>query len=95
MLFYIFMVNRHLLEGDPIFSVPRVVPELSTKEVLTTELVDGVSLEKMENVSQEKRNEVQFCKSMPFVLWHVSEIHVLFIPNCMIVYGDAGIVSDL
>ena len=52
------MANRKLLEGDAVFSVPRVVPELSTREVLTTELVDGVSLEKMEGLSQDKRNEV-------------------------------------
>eukprot|EP00057_Strongylocentrotus_purpuratus_P015522 XP_011669996.1 PREDICTED: aarF domain-containing protein kinase 4 [Strongylocentrotus purpuratus] len=49
---------RHLVEGDPVFTVPKVIPELSTKEVITTELVDGVSLEKAENLSQEKRNEM-------------------------------------
>ncbi|XP_072166914.1 atypical kinase COQ8B, mitochondrial-like [Diadema setosum] len=49
---------RKLLDGDPIFSVPKVVQELSTKEVLTTELIDGISLEKAENLSQEVRNEV-------------------------------------
>ena len=53
------MIRRHKIEGDPIFLVPRVIPELSTKEVITTELVDGISLEKAENLSQEKRNEVR------------------------------------
>ncbi|XP_054759044.2 atypical kinase COQ8B, mitochondrial-like [Lytechinus pictus] len=49
---------RKLIEGDPIFMVPKVIPELSTKEVITTELVDGISLEKAEDLSQERRNEI-------------------------------------
>ncbi len=41
---------KELVEADPefnaVFHVPRVVPELSTQRVLTTELVQGVHIDK-------------------------------------------------
>ncbi|ESO01555.1 hypothetical protein HELRODRAFT_185687 [Helobdella robusta] len=49
---------RSLLEDDPIFYVPEVIWEVTTKEVLTTELVRGVSLDVLENQRQELRNQI-------------------------------------
>ena len=54
---------KNLLAEDPILYVPEVISELSTKRVITTELVNGMPLDKMcEQISQEKRNEI--CRSM-------------------------------
>lgn len=52
------LVFRKLLKDDPVFYVPEVIQELSSKEVLTSELVAGVTLDKLENVDQETRNMV-------------------------------------
>ena len=51
---------RELLRGHPFFDVPDVVEELSSRHVLTTELVSGFPLDKAEDLPQELRNEVQF-----------------------------------
>ena len=47
-----------LLKDDPMLKVPAVIPELSSKQVLTTEYIEGVPLDKAEGLSQETRNEV-------------------------------------
>jgi aarF domain-containing kinase len=49
---------RELLAGSPEYGIPRVIPELSTKRVLTTELVEGVPLDKCMSLSQETRNDL-------------------------------------
>ncbi|KAH0631489.1 hypothetical protein JD844_005828 [Phrynosoma platyrhinos] len=49
---------RQLLEGDPFFEVPEVINELSTKRVLSMELVDGVPLDQCQALNQEIRNEI-------------------------------------
>ena len=49
---------RNVLRDDPDLIVPEVIPELSTKQILTTELVDGVSLDKAVDLDQETRNDV-------------------------------------
>lgn len=49
---------RSLLKDDMAFYVPEVVWDLTTKEVLVTELVRGVSLDALENEDQELKNEV-------------------------------------
>ncbi|XP_077996740.1 atypical kinase COQ8B, mitochondrial-like isoform X2 [Glandiceps talaboti] len=49
---------RELLKDDPFFYVPAVIKELSTKQVLTTELIDGVPLDKAVDLDQEVRNEI-------------------------------------
>ncbi|XP_056332471.1 atypical kinase COQ8A, mitochondrial [Danio aesculapii] len=49
---------QQLLKGHPFFSVPNVVDELSSKHVLTTELVSGFPLDKAEDLPQELRNEI-------------------------------------
>ncbi|XP_069766140.1 atypical kinase COQ8B, mitochondrial isoform X1 [Narcine bancroftii] len=49
---------RELLKDDPFFYVPAVVDELTTKRVLTAELVAGVPLDKCEGLDQSTRNEI-------------------------------------
>jgi len=50
---------RNILKEDPVFFVPKVFDEVSSNRVLTTEMVDGVSLEHACDLdSQEKRNMI-------------------------------------
>ena len=42
----------------PEYYVPGVIENLTSKQVLTTELIEGVSLDKIENVDQETINKV-------------------------------------
>ena len=55
---------REFLKDDPIFYVPEVIKELSSKEVLTTELVSGVTLDKLETADQETRDMVSMFRSL-------------------------------
>lgn len=48
----------NLLKDDDVFYVPKVFKELSTGNILTTELVEGVSVDKVINENQEVRNSV-------------------------------------
>lgn len=50
---------RQLLEGDPFFEVPEVVDELSTKRVLSMELVGGIPLDQCQELDQGTRNQVR------------------------------------
>ena len=52
------LLYRELLKDDNIFVVPKVYPELSTDQVLVTELIPGVPLDKCTDLSQETRNEL-------------------------------------
>ncbi|KAJ1822876.1 hypothetical protein LPJ56_000507 [Coemansia sp. RSA 2599] len=47
-----------LLADDPAFVVPRLVPELSSGMVLTSEFMDGEHLQKTEGYSQEVRDHI-------------------------------------
>uniref|UniRef100_UPI00398F5FFA atypical kinase COQ8A, mitochondrial-like n=1 Tax=Pristiophorus japonicus TaxID=55135 RepID=UPI00398F5FFA len=49
---------KELVEDEPFFHVPSVIEELSSKRVLTTELVPGFPLDKAEGLDQETRNEI-------------------------------------
>ena len=49
---------RELLRGEDEFGVPRVFPELTTRRVLTCELVRGVPLDECVSLPQETRNNV-------------------------------------
>ncbi|XP_067884034.1 atypical kinase COQ8A, mitochondrial [Heterodontus francisci] len=49
---------RELVKDDPFFYVPRVIDHLSSKHILTTELVPGFPLDKAEELGQEIRNEI-------------------------------------
>uniref|UniRef100_A0A4Y0BIF0 ABC1 atypical kinase-like domain-containing protein n=1 Tax=Anopheles funestus TaxID=62324 RepID=A0A4Y0BIF0_ANOFN len=48
---------RHM----PEYRVPRVVKELTSKNVLTTELVPGVPMDRCFDMSQEHRNHIAYC----------------------------------
>jgi aarF domain-containing kinase len=52
------MRMRTLLRNDRFFSVPRVLEQYSTGRVLTTELVKGQPLEKLQSLSQDERDEI-------------------------------------
>lgn len=49
---------RELLKNMPEFYVPEVIEDLTSKQVLTTELIDGTSLDKIENVNQDTIDKV-------------------------------------
>ncbi|XP_038654819.1 atypical kinase COQ8A, mitochondrial-like [Scyliorhinus canicula] len=49
---------RELVKDDPFFYVPRVIDHLSSKHILTTELVPGFPLDKAEELDQEIRNHI-------------------------------------
>lgn len=49
---------RENLKDEPFFEVPRVVEELSTRRVLTTELMSGRPLSEIKGFSQELRDKV-------------------------------------
>ncbi|KAG9347556.1 hypothetical protein JZ751_005124, partial [Albula glossodonta] len=49
---------KELLKDHPFFYVPDVIDELSSRHVLTTELVSGFPLDKADNLSQELKNEI-------------------------------------
>ena len=46
------------MKDDPVFYVPEVIESLSRKQVLTTELVSGVSLDKLMTADQDTRSWV-------------------------------------
>jgi aarF domain-containing kinase len=49
---------REILANDPGYLVPEVFPELSTKRVLTTELIQGIPLDQCASLPQETRNDI-------------------------------------
>lgn len=49
---------RDLLSDTPGFYVPRVIDELSSKKILTTELISGVPIDKVALLDQETRDYV-------------------------------------
>ncbi|XP_078452188.1 atypical kinase COQ8A, mitochondrial-like [Lampetra fluviatilis] len=49
---------RELLKDDPYFTVPRVVEQLSSARVLTTEMVPGVPLDSTEDLPQHEKNKI-------------------------------------
>lgn len=53
-----FVPPRELLKDHPFFYVPEVIDELSSRHVLTTELVPGFPLDQAESLSQDLKNEV-------------------------------------
>ncbi|XP_060770176.1 atypical kinase COQ8A, mitochondrial [Neoarius graeffei] len=53
---------KKLLEGHPFFYVPDVIDELSSRHVLTTEMVQGFPLDQAEELSQDLKNEI--CKNI-------------------------------
>ncbi|KAK6477647.1 atypical kinase COQ8A, partial [Huso huso] len=51
---------RALVQDDPFFTVPAVIQEMSSRRVLTTELVPGFPLDKAEGLRQETRDQICF-----------------------------------
>ena len=56
--FLYFLLPRELLKDMPEYYVPDVIEDLTSKQVLTTELIEGTSLDKIENPNQETINKV-------------------------------------
>ncbi|XP_013419648.1 atypical kinase COQ8A, mitochondrial isoform X1 [Lingula anatina] len=55
-------IFRDDLLNDEVFYVPEVIPELSSKEVITSELIDGVPLDQAVDMDQDTRNHI--CKNI-------------------------------
>lgn len=49
---------REMLKNDLRYYVPKIIDELSTKEVLTGEYVDGLSMNELEEFPQLIRDEI-------------------------------------
>lgn len=49
---------KQLLANDDDFFVPEVIPELSTKRVITSEMIQGVPLDQVTGLSQSKRDQI-------------------------------------
>jgi aarF domain-containing kinase len=49
---------REFLKDDELFVVPQIIEELTANTVLTTEWMEGVPLSRVQNPSQEWRDEV-------------------------------------
>ena len=47
-----------LVEANPAFYVPKVYLDLTTKNILVTELIDGEPFDKCKDLDQEQRNFV-------------------------------------
>ncbi|PIA16906.1 ABC1-domain-containing protein [Coemansia reversa NRRL 1564] len=47
-----------LLAHDPVFTVPRLVGDMSSKMVLTAEFMDGMHMKHAEDCTQEERNHI-------------------------------------
>jgi aarF domain-containing kinase len=47
-----------LIGNDPVFLIPKVYSQLTTKNILVTELVEGEPFDKCEDLTQEQRNFV-------------------------------------
>ncbi|XP_067943691.1 atypical kinase COQ8B, mitochondrial-like isoform X2 [Watersipora subatra] len=52
------LLFKELLRGDAVFVVPTVYPDLSTGQVLVTELIPGVPLDQCQELSQSTRNKL-------------------------------------
>ncbi|KAI4893400.1 hypothetical protein NFI96_033621 [Prochilodus magdalenae] len=57
-LFILCSKCTELLKGHPFFYVPDVIDELSSRHVLTTELVSGFPLDQAAGLTQELKNEI-------------------------------------
>lgn len=52
------VVVRELLQDHSMLEVPAVVPELSSRQVLTTEFIEGIPLDRCTELDQETRDQV-------------------------------------
>lgn len=51
---------QQLLKNDPVFKIPSVYMNATTKQILTCELIDGEPFDKCFNLSQEDRNYIGY-----------------------------------
>ena len=61
LFFHFIYFIRELLADSPEYAVPRVIPELSTKRILTSELIEGIPLDRCVALDQESKNLVSTC----------------------------------
>ena len=52
--------HREQLKDDPVFIVPEVIDDLSAGQVLTTEFIEGIPLDKCVDLDQETRDMVSY-----------------------------------
>lgn len=72
--------NRELLGDDEIFSVPKVIHPLTSKRVLTSELVYGVPLDHLTDMDENIKNWVSKMVTDHFhILFHVNLFHIFII----------------
>lgn len=66
LLFFILHLSpsRELLADDDRFAVPAIIPELSTKRVLTAELIHGLPLDHCTHLPQNIKNDVRMTSSI-------------------------------
>ena len=57
--FHLWFLIRKLLANNNAFYVPEVIKDLTTHHILTTELVNGVALDKIGHIDQELKNNVR------------------------------------
>ena len=50
----------HLFKDDEVFRIPKVYTDLTTKQILASELIDGVPFDKCFELSQEERNYIGY-----------------------------------
>ena len=61
------------------FYVPEVIHDLTSKEVLTTELVSGMPLDSAMNLDQETKNFVRINQNLHLMLFQVYQSHDLLL----------------
>ncbi len=85
---------RQLLSSEPGFGVPEVFPELSSRRVLTTKLVDGVPIDQIAVMDQETRDRVSL-RLMRLTMKELFQLNVMQTdPNWSNFLYDAKVVSD-
>jgi aarF domain-containing kinase len=67
---------RELLRDDPVFVVPKVIPEASGKQVLTMEMLEGVAVTKIQDFTQEQRDWIG-TQIMRLCLREITEFHYM------------------
>ncbi|KAJ6109890.1 Protein ABC1 [Penicillium sp. IBT 16267x] len=82
---------RELLQGDPVFVVPEVMPEASGKQVLTMEMLEGVAVTKIQDFTQDQRDWIG-TQIMRLCLREITEFHYMQTdPNWTNFLYNAGI----
>lgn len=67
---------RELLKDDERYQVPEVIPELSTKQIITTEMISGVPLDQVADMDQETRNFVASAM-LNLLMREIFEFHMM------------------